>query len=75
MSENVERVLEAPSPLSRRLFYWLPPLLWMAAIFWFSTDVFSANHTGSVLETLVRWFDPDLTRAQVKLIHFYLRLD
>jgi VanZ family protein len=73
MSENVERVLEAPSSLSRKLFYWLPPLLWMAAIFWFSTDVFSANHTGSVLETLLRWFDPELTRAQVKLIHFSLR--
>ena len=29
--------------------YWLPPLLWMAVMFLFSTDTFAAEHTGEVL--------------------------
>lgn len=33
--------------------YWLPALLWTAVILLASSDLFSAPHTGSVLETLI----------------------
>jgi VanZ family protein len=38
-----------------RLFfrYWLPLLAWTAMIYMASTDVFSAQHTGSVLQTII----------------------
>ncbi len=38
-----------------RLFfrYWLPLLAWTAVIFMASTDVFSAQHTGSVIQTII----------------------
>src|SRR5205807_9031452 len=52
---------------------WLPPLLWMAAIFWFSTDQFSAQNTGSLLETVLRWVYPQLTPHQFQVTHFYVR--
>jgi len=73
MSENADRSLRTTSSLSNKLFYWLPPLLWMAAIFWFSTDFFSASHTSSILGPVLRWLDPYLTEAQAQLINFCIR--
>ncbi len=55
------------------LTYWLPPLLWLGLIFYFSTDNFSGQHTGSILQMVLNFFLPDLTVAQFDLIHFYLR--
>jgi VanZ family protein len=45
----------------------------MGVIFWFSTDEFSAGQTGSLLEPLLRYFVPEISEAQVRLIHFCLR--
>ena len=59
--------------MGRRLFYWLPPFLWMGAIFWFSTDTFSAGNTGSILEPLLHWLIPNITHAQINLAHFLVR--
>ena len=52
---------------------WWPTLLWAAVIFIMSTDTFSAEHTGSILEPILRWFVPSLTRGQFNLIHYYIR--
>lgn len=56
-----------------KLFYWLPPLAWMAAIFFFSTDSFSGENTGSLLYNIARWFFPELTIEQFRPIHFVIR--
>jgi VanZ family protein len=48
-------------------------MLWMALIFWCSTDTFSAEHTGSWLEWVCRWFAPHLSPAQLKSVHFSVR--
>ena len=55
------------------LFYWLPPLLWMAAIFYFSTDTFSGGNTGSLFYRGARAFIPNLTLAQFAPVHFFIR--
>ena len=55
------------------LYYWLPPLLWMAAIFYFSTDTFSGDNTGSLLRSIVSFVYPGVTQEQFAAIHFYLR--
>jgi VanZ family protein len=55
------------------LFYWLPPLVWMAAIFYFSTDTFSGGNTGSLFYRLARVFIPSLTLEQFAPIHFSIR--
>ena len=38
-----------------------------------STDAFSPEHTGSVLERILRWIDPSITAAQFKIIHYFTR--
>lgn len=56
-----------------KLFYWLPPVIWMAAIFSFSTDVFSGENTGSLLYSIFHAIIPGLTREQFQPIHFLIR--
>jgi VanZ family protein len=56
-----------------KILYWLPPLLWMAAIFYFSTDTFSGANTGSLLRSIVSFVYPGVTEEQFAAIHFYLR--
>ena len=53
----------------KRLAFWLPPLVWMAAIMWFSTGAFSAENTGGILGPLLRWLLPRATDAQIEALH------
>ncbi len=55
------------------LRYWLPPLIWMAVIFWFSTDTFSGQETGSVLETILSSIGLNLSAGTIASIHFLIR--
>jgi|SRR5215470_11836109 len=50
---------------------WWPALLWAAVIFSLSTDSFSAEHTGSVLQVLLGWVH--LSEEQFESIHFFIR--
>ena len=52
---------------------WWPAFLWAAVIFIMSTDAFSAQHTASFFEPILRWFIPSLTHAQFYVIHHYIR--
>ena len=52
---------------------WLPPVVWMALILWFSTDVGSAEHTGGWLVPLLHVLFPWATPAQLDLIHAVIR--
>ncbi len=52
---------------------WWPAVLWAGFIFTMSTDTFSAEHTGSVLEPILRWLVPSLTEAQFLAIHYFIR--
>jgi VanZ family protein len=37
---------------------WIPPILWMGLIFWFSSGSFSAQVTGAMLLPLLEWLWP-----------------
>jgi VanZ family protein len=71
--EDVERKIEPPSSLRDKLRYWLPPILWVAAIFFFSTDRFSGQNTGTILRSLVALLTGELTAEQFGWIHFLIR--
>ncbi|MBI3636218.1 MAG: VanZ family protein [Candidatus Rokubacteria bacterium] len=53
--------------------HWVPPTLWMALILLLSTDVGSAQHTGRILEPLLRWLIPGITPAQLAATHAVVR--
>ena len=53
--------------------YWLPPLLWIAVMFWLSTDTFAAEHTGVVLWHVLSALAPGVTAEQYTLLHFFTR--
>ena len=53
--------------------YWAPPIIWMSAIFFFSTDIFSGGNTGSLLWEVMRFIYPGITQGLFDSIHFFLR--
>src|SRR5262244_184058 len=55
------------------LKYWAPPIIWMSAIFWFSTDTFSGENTGSLLRTVFSFIYPGITQELFDSIHFCIR--
>jgi len=52
---------------------WWPALLWAGVIFSMSTDTFSAEHTASVIEPVLRWMMRSLTESQFSTIHYFIR--
>lgn len=57
----------------KRIFYWLPPIAWMGLIFYLSTDEFSAQNSGSWLETILNYFRISLTPGTLHEINFVIR--
>ncbi|MFQ5898281.1 MAG: VanZ family protein [Candidatus Methylomirabilia bacterium] len=55
------------------LFPWLLPLAWMGIIYWGSTELFSAEATGSVIVPLLQGLFPWAEPAQLEALHFTLR--
>ncbi|MCI0391147.1 MAG: VanZ family protein [Acidobacteria bacterium] len=72
MVESVERV-RPQAALAGILKYWAPPIVWMAAIFYFSTDTFSGDNTGSLLEKIFSFIYPGIMQELLDSIHFYIR--
>jgi VanZ family protein len=52
---------------------WWPAFLWATFIFLMSTDTFSAEHTGSIIEPILRWLLPSVTTDQIDAIHHFIR--
>lgn len=54
--------------------YWLPPALWTAVILLASSDLFSAAHTGSILEDVITAvLGHPLSRERFDLLHLLIR--
>jgi VanZ family protein len=53
--------------------YWLPVFLWIGFICFMSTESFSAQRTSVLIEPLVRFFMPSISRHRIKVIHFLIR--
>jgi VanZ family protein len=72
MVESVKE-LRPQSAAGGLLKYWAPPIIWMSMIFWFSTDLFSGDNTGSLLWKVVSFIYPGVTQELFDSIHFYVR--
>ena len=62
-----------PPRVSAWLQAWWPALFWAGIIFSMSTDTFSAEHTGGLLEPILRWLVPSITKDQFLTIHYFIR--
>jgi VanZ family protein len=58
---------------TRKLLSWLPTLLWLCLLASFSTDTFSAEHTGSVLWKILHFVYPGISLRQFEVLHFFVR--
>ena len=57
----------------RSLRAWIPTLLWLCVLALFSTDTFSAEHTGSVLSKIIHALFGRISRHTFQEIHFLVR--
>lgn len=53
--------------------YWMPALLWMGCIFYFSTDAFSSNHTAGLIEPAIKLISPNISDRTLGTLHFLIR--
>lgn len=69
------RVLETPLNHPRRnvLLWWLPTLVWLCVLALFSTDTFSAEHTGSVLLRLIHFLYGNISPETFRELNFAVR--
>jgi VanZ family protein len=69
-----EPVPAAPSPKLRgALWYWAPLAVWLAAIFFFSSDALSAAHTSRFVEPIIRRLLPGASYETVYAVHVAVR--
>ena len=52
---------------------WLPVALWLALMFFGSTDLMSAEHTSRFLIPFLRWLDPNISWVTIAHVHLFLR--
>jgi VanZ family protein len=52
---------------------WLPTVCWLVVLACFSTDAFSAEHTGGILLKVIHWIYGPISDQQFQLIHFLIR--
>lgn len=48
-------------------------LVWMAVVFTLSSDFASAEHTGRIIEPILRWIDPSISPLALARAHFVIR--
>jgi VanZ family protein len=53
--------------------YQLPVVLWLLSIFFFSTDLFSANQTGRIIIPILMFLFPTISYEQTDFWHLVIR--
>jgi VanZ family protein len=56
-----------------RTWRYAPLIIWMALIFFASSNEFSAINTSRVVRPLLLWLFPDITEESIRLAHFLVR--
>lgn len=53
--------------------YWTPVIITMACIYWMSTDTLSSRSTMHIIEPILRFIAPSLSRKEILMIHGMIR--
>src|SRR4030095_565050 len=71
MAENIDA---ARGPITTRVvWYWLPVAMMFGVMYYFSTDVFSADNTRNVFERIFLWFSPHASKQAILTFNYFLR--
>jgi VanZ family protein len=62
-----------PHSKERALLWWVPTLVWLVVLAWFSTDAFSAAHTGSILWRVIHAVYGNISFETLQQINFLVR--
>ncbi len=57
----------------RRLWRYGPIALWIALIFWASTDQFSSERTGGIIRPWIEWLFPTMSAEGIETLHGVIR--
>jgi len=63
----------ASNPFAHKLLAWLPTLFWLGVIASFSTDAFSAAHTGGILLRIIHAIFGPISHRDFEQLHFVIR--
>ena len=66
-------VQTSSSLVSKVLRYWIPVLMMLGLMAYFSTDVFSGENTRSAIETILDWFSIHPSKHSLTHINFLTR--
>lgn len=72
MASSALQTSAAP-PKRNVILWWLPTLVWLCVLAWFSTDTFSAEHTGNVLWKIIHALYSNISPAAFEQLHFLVR--
>lgn len=67
--ETAPKAVPAPG----RLWRYAPLAVWLAAIFFASTNELSGSNTTLVIEPVLRWFFPHITSQSINTVHLLVR--
>ena len=59
--------------VTQAIKYWLPVLLMLGLMYYFSTDVLSGDNTASILETILGWFMTEPSPRLIRGFNYGLR--
>lgn len=60
-------------PTRRVILFWIPTLLWLGVLALFSTDTFSAEHTGRIFLKLLHLLYGNISVLTFERLHFLVR--
>ena len=62
------------APITLRIiWYWFPVAMMFGVMYYFSTDVFSADNTRSVFEKIFLWFSPHASKHAILTFNYFVR--
>lgn len=70
----MDHVTAERAPLHLRLIkYWFPVVAMLGVMYYFSTDVFSADNTRNVIEKIFLWFVPHASKHTMATMNYVVR--
>lgn len=57
----------------QRLWRYGPVVVWLGAIFFFSTGVMAASNTSRIIGPLIKWLFPSISPEALQNVHFAVR--